>query len=197
MLCDLCLPIHCVAQWRLPSTPPLRSHGDMIYMEPRCPTSPVQGAASIRPGVQEDEVDQALSKKDGKIHRPRDPHLWVELVQLFGRGDCCSHALQVSPRRQQQMPQLCPIGGVLACPISPPPPPLLWYMSFEVSLHLTSLSLQPFDSAYLASRDPPIKFLSFHSYLHKLTSGIDKYCLTPQLPCTALTLPSAAIEESL
>lgn len=62
---------------------------------------------------------------------------------------------------------------------------------------LTSLSLQPFDSAYLASRDPPIKFLSFHSYLHKLTSGIDKYCLTPQLPCTALTLPSAAIEESL
>ena len=34
--------------------------------------------------------------------------------------------------------------------------------------------LQPFDTAYLESLDPPIKFLSFHSYIRKLRSGIDK-----------------------
>lgn len=49
-------------------------HGDMLYMEQRVPPSPAQGMAGT-PGVMEDEVDQVLSKKDGKIHRPRDPHL--------------------------------------------------------------------------------------------------------------------------
>ncbi len=34
--------------------------------------------------------------------------------------------------------------------------------------------LQPYDEAYLKSTDPPIKFLSFHSYTRKLTSGVDK-----------------------
>lgn len=126
MLCDLCLPVHCVAQWCLPSTPPPRSHGDMIYMEPRCPTSPVQGAASIRPGVQEDEVDQALSKKDGKIHRPRDPHLWVELVQLFGRGDCCSHALCRCHHGDNNKCLNCaPLEVCLPAPSHPHPHPLM------------------------------------------------------------------------
>lgn len=34
--------------------------------------------------------------------------------------------------------------------------------------------LEPYDETYLASVDPPIKFLSFHSYIRKLTSGVDK-----------------------
>ena len=71
-------------------------------------------------------------------------------------------------------------------------------MPSHLSLPLShSLTLQPFDTAYLASRDPPIKFLSFHSYLHKLTSGIDKYSPAPQGPHTPLTLPSTAIGGSL
>ena len=35
-------------------------------------------------------------------------------------------------------------------------------------------SLQPYDETYLKSADPPIKFLSFHSYLRKLMGGVDK-----------------------
>ena len=59
----------------LPTTARCR-HGDMLYMELRGPSSPVKGTAEMS-RVTEDEVDQALSKKDGKIHRPRDPHLCV------------------------------------------------------------------------------------------------------------------------
>lgn len=33
---------------------------------------------------------------------------------------------------------------------------------------------QPYDEEYLAKADPPIKFLSFHSYLRKLIGGVDK-----------------------
>lgn len=34
---------------------------------------------------------------------------------------------------------------------------------------------QPYDEEFLNSCDPPIKFLAFHSYIRKLTSGVDKY----------------------
>jgi nuclear protein localization family protein 4 len=34
--------------------------------------------------------------------------------------------------------------------------------------------IEPFDLDYLASRDPPIKFMSFHAYIKKLQSGADK-----------------------
>ncbi|XP_062507757.1 nuclear protein localization protein 4 homolog [Corticium candelabrum] len=36
------------------------------------------------------------------------------------------------------------------------------------------LPVDPFDEEYLKSRDPPIKYLSFHSYLRKQQSGVDK-----------------------
>eukprot|EP00041_Stephanoeca_diplocostata_P026869 m.731867 g.731867 ORF g.731867 m.731867 type:complete len:595 (-) comp23063_c0_seq1:1732-3516(-) len=39
-------------------------------------------------------------------------------------------------------------------------------------IHCTPL--QPFDETVLAQRDPPIKFLSFHTYLRKLKSGADQ-----------------------
>ncbi|XP_074647602.1 nuclear protein localization protein 4 homolog [Tubulanus polymorphus] len=35
-------------------------------------------------------------------------------------------------------------------------------------------SLEPYDEEYLKTRDPPIKFLSFHSYIRKLCGGADK-----------------------
>jgi nuclear protein localization family protein 4 len=40
------------------------------------------------------------------------------------------------------------------------------------------LPIDPFDADYLKSRDPPIKYLSFHAYLRKLQSGVDKYVVT-------------------
>lgn len=39
---------------------------------------------------------------------------------------------------------------------------------------LHCVPLEPFDETYLQTCDPPIKYLSFHSYLRKLTSGVDK-----------------------
>ena len=43
------------------------------------------------------------------------------------------------------------------------------------SLCLHCTALEPFDPTVLQAPEPPIKFLSFHSYLRKLNSGGDKY----------------------
>lgn len=37
-----------------------------------------------------------------------------------------------------------------------------------------SLHSQPFDEDYLNHLDPPVKHMSFHAYLRKLTGGADK-----------------------
>ncbi|XP_078317027.1 nuclear protein localization protein 4 homolog [Crassostrea virginica] len=39
---------------------------------------------------------------------------------------------------------------------------------------LHCVPLEPYDEEFLNSCDPPIKFLSFHSYIRKLTGGVDK-----------------------
>jgi nuclear protein localization family protein 4 len=39
-------------------------------------------------------------------------------------------------------------------------------------MHCTSI--EPFDLEYLKNHDPPIKYMSFHAYLKKLKSGVDK-----------------------
>lgn len=39
---------------------------------------------------------------------------------------------------------------------------------------LHCVPLEPYDEEFLNSCDPPIKFLSFHSYIRKLTGGADK-----------------------
>ncbi|ESO96547.1 hypothetical protein LOTGIDRAFT_214584 [Lottia gigantea] len=70
-----------------------------------------------------DEVDEILTKTDGKIYRKRHEQL-------------CRHG---------------PQGKCLHC-----------------------VPLEPYDEEFLKSCDPPIKFLSFHSHIRKLTGGIDK-----------------------
>lgn len=39
---------------------------------------------------------------------------------------------------------------------------------------LHCVPLEPYDKEFLNKCDPPIKFLSFHSYIRKLTGGVDK-----------------------
>ncbi|XP_016344868.1 nuclear protein localization protein 4 homolog [Sinocyclocheilus anshuiensis] len=75
------------------------------------------------PQIQEDEIDQYLSKQEGKIYRNRDPQL-------------CRHGL---------------MGKCVHC-----------------------VPLEPFDEDYLNHLDPPVKHMSFHAYIRKLTGGADK-----------------------
>ncbi|XP_058477209.1 nuclear protein localization protein 4 homolog isoform X2 [Solea solea] len=87
-------------------------------------SSSLMSRSSSAPQVQEeDEIDQYLTKQDGKIYRNRDPQL-------------CRHGA---------------LGKCVHC-----------------------VPLEPFDEDYLNHLDPPVKHMSFHAYLRKLTGGSDK-----------------------
>lgn len=126
-------------------------HGDMVYLsplngsvlfnntpsgepisEPGPSTSKIRSStvpssstskalATAKSTVKEDEVDQVLSKMDGRIERKRDDKLC--------RHNANSKCVHCSP-------------------------------------------LEPFDEAYLKEHN--IKHLSFHSYLRKMMSGVDR-----------------------
>ncbi|XP_056285553.1 nuclear protein localization protein 4 homolog [Pseudoliparis swirei] len=129
-------------------------HGDMLYLVPTGPASspgevmdtatphsssylPSVSSSSSSfsssssamprsfsaPQIQEDEIDQYLTKQDGKIYRNKDP-------------------------------QLCHHGSLGKC--------------------VHCVPLEPFDEDYLNHLDPPVKHMSFHAYLRKLTGGADK-----------------------
>uniref|UniRef100_A0A6I8SED5 Nuclear protein localization protein 4 homolog n=1 Tax=Xenopus tropicalis TaxID=8364 RepID=A0A6I8SED5_XENTR len=108
-------------------------HGDMLFLFPSSsaglagPSSDVMDTSatvsgSRSPQVVEDEIDQYLSKQDGKIYRNRDPQL-------------CRHG---------------PLGKCVHC-----------------------VPLEPFDEDYLNHLDPPVKHMSFHANIRKLTGGAD------------------------
>uniref|UniRef100_A0A8D0D736 Nuclear protein localization protein 4 homolog n=1 Tax=Sander lucioperca TaxID=283035 RepID=A0A8D0D736_SANLU len=64
-------------------------HGDMLYLFPSgSPSSSAEvmdtatpHSSSSMPSVQEDEIDQYLTKQDGKIYRNKDPQLKVYLLK--------------------------------------------------------------------------------------------------------------------
>ncbi|XP_012590208.1 PREDICTED: nuclear protein localization protein 4 homolog [Condylura cristata] len=86
-------------------------------------SAPLGLRAPGAPSVVEDEIDQYLSRQDGKIYRSRDPQL-------------CRHG---------------PLGKCVHC-----------------------VPLEPFDEDYLHHLEPPVKHMSFHAYIRKLTGGADK-----------------------
>uniref|UniRef100_A0A8D2EQT3 NPL4 homolog, ubiquitin recognition factor n=1 Tax=Theropithecus gelada TaxID=9565 RepID=A0A8D2EQT3_THEGE len=107
-------------------------HGDLLFLFPSSlagPSSEMETSAPPgfkvfgAPNVVEDEIDQYLSKQDGKIYRSRDPQL-------------CRHG---------------PLGKCVHC-----------------------VPLEPFDEDYLNHLEPPVKHMSFHAYIRKLTGGADK-----------------------
>ncbi|KAF4012803.1 hypothetical protein G4228_003921, partial [Cervus hanglu yarkandensis] len=107
-------------------------HGDLLFLFPsnlagpssEMETSAPQGLKACgAPNVVEDEIDQYLSRQDGKIYRSRDPQL-------------CRHG---------------PLGKCVHC-----------------------VPLEPFDEDYLNHLEPPVKHMSFHAYIRKLTGGADK-----------------------
>uniref|UniRef100_A0A8C6H659 Nuclear protein localization protein 4 homolog n=2 Tax=Mus TaxID=862507 RepID=A0A8C6H659_MUSSI len=107
-------------------------HGDLLFLFPSSlagSSSEMETSTSVglkafgAPNVVEDEIDQYLSKQDGKIYRSRDPQL-------------CRHG---------------PLGKCVHC-----------------------VPLEPFDEDYLNHLEPPVKHMSFHAYIRKLTGGADK-----------------------
>ncbi|KAH0517965.1 Nuclear protein localization protein 4-like protein, partial [Microtus ochrogaster] len=108
-------------------------HGDLLFLFPSSlagPSTEMETSTSVglkafgAPNVVEDEIDQYLSKQDGKIYRSRDPQL-------------CRHG---------------PLGKCVHC-----------------------VPLEPFDEDYLNHLEPPVKHMSFHAYIRKLTGGADKH----------------------
>uniref|UniRef100_A0A4W4DSS7 Nuclear protein localization protein 4 homolog n=1 Tax=Electrophorus electricus TaxID=8005 RepID=A0A4W4DSS7_ELEEL len=91
-------------------------HGDMLFLFP-------SSSSQSTPQFSEDDIDQYLSKQEGKIYRNRDAQL-------------CRHG---------------PMGKCVHC-----------------------VPLEPFDEDYLNHLDPPVKHMSFHAYIRKLTGGADK-----------------------
>ncbi|XP_022108417.1 nuclear protein localization protein 4 homolog [Acanthaster planci] len=100
-------------------------HGDMLYVANQTASYDGQAdkASTSAASIVEDDVDQFLTKLDGKIYRERDD-------------------------------QLCHHGANAKC--------------------VHCVPLEPYDQRYLQEHDPPIKHLSFHSYIRKLTGGVDK-----------------------
>uniref|UniRef100_A0A4W4DRQ4 Nuclear protein localization protein 4 homolog n=1 Tax=Electrophorus electricus TaxID=8005 RepID=A0A4W4DRQ4_ELEEL len=94
-------------------------HGDMLFL---FPSSSSQSSENMDT-FSEDDIDQYLSKQEGKIYRNRDAQL-------------CRHG---------------PMGKCVHC-----------------------VPLEPFDEDYLNHLDPPVKHMSFHAYIRKLTGGADK-----------------------
>uniref|UniRef100_A0A8D1BDU6 Nuclear protein localization protein 4 homolog n=1 Tax=Sus scrofa TaxID=9823 RepID=A0A8D1BDU6_PIG len=107
-------------------------HGDLLFLFPSSlagPSAEMETSAPLAlkacgaPNVVEDDIDQFLSRQDGKIYRSRDPQL-------------CRHG---------------PLGKCVHC-----------------------VPLEPFDEDYLNHLEPPVKHMSFHAYIRKLTGGADK-----------------------
>jgi nuclear protein localization protein 4 homolog len=109
-------------------------HGDMIFLIPTDSNMTHNSGqdesndANENPSKYiEDDIDQILSKMDGKIQRQP--------------GQNCNHGLHAK------------------------------------CIHC--VPLEPFDEEYLGQCDPPIKFMSFHTYLRKLTRGQTESKLKP------------------
>lgn len=52
--------------------------------------------------------------------------------------------------------------------------PPLWASSRQPELTGLCVFWQPFDEDYLNHLEPPVKHMSFHAYIRKLTGGADK-----------------------
>lgn len=80
----VCAPLRCGRKMGLDCCLSLNRHGDLLFLFPSSlagPSSEMETSSTINlkalgaPNVVEDEIDQYLSRQDGKIYRSRDPQL--------------------------------------------------------------------------------------------------------------------------
>ncbi|CAH1793939.1 unnamed protein product [Owenia fusiformis] len=121
-------------------------HGDMLYLIL---------SASVK--VPEDEPDSAMDVGDSSAvpmttETTNKPKPVIPIV-IEDEIDVILDKMDGRIQREKNE-QLCHHGAQGKC--------------------LHCVPLEPYDEQYLNSADPPIKFLSFHSYIRKLCGGADK-----------------------
>lgn len=146
-------------------------HGDMLYLDIHPNTSVQTAANSIESvglrssGLSSSSLSSLPSTGDmtSMISRPsssslvRDGILEDEVDQFLWKQDG-----RIERERNEQLCRHGPLGKCLHC-----------------------VPYEPYDEEYLAKVNPPIKFLSFHSNLRKLTGGVDKgkFAMLENLSC--------------
>ncbi|XP_033747158.1 nuclear protein localization protein 4 homolog isoform X1 [Pecten maximus] len=121
-------------------------HGDMLYLFLASKTTKNQDFGNIGQNI---EVSPGSSQMSLGMSSPipgRGGVIEDEVDQILDKEDG-----KIYRKRNEQLCHHGPQGKCLHC-----------------------VPLMPYDEEFLHSCDPPIKFLSFHSHLRKLTGGVDK-----------------------
>lgn len=128
-------------------------HGDMLFLFPETnigykklsEESPLASTSSQSPGPV-DNGSSSSSTGAFAAHKANNNVVLDAVDQILEKEDG-----KVKRKRNEQLCRHGPQGKCLHC-----------------------AALEPYDEEVLKECNPPIKFLSFHSYLRKLTGGVDK-----------------------
>ncbi|RXM37360.1 Nuclear protein localization protein 4-like [Acipenser ruthenus] len=124
-------------------------HGDMLYLFP-----------SAAPGPSGEIMDVAAppstsSTSSSSLSRPQSSLSRSQTTMQIAEDEIDQYlAKQDGKIYRNQDPQLCRHGSMGKC--------------------VHCVPLEPFDEDYLNHLDPPVKHMSFHAYIRKLTGGADK-----------------------
>ncbi|MGH0145462.1 UNVERIFIED_CONTAM: hypothetical protein FKN15_059894 [Acipenser sinensis] len=126
-------------------------HGDMLYLFPLAAPGPSGEIMDVAaPPSTSSTSSSSLSRPQSSLSRPQTTTQITEdeIDQYLAKQDGKIY--------RNQDPQLCRHGSMGKC--------------------VHCVPLEPFDEDYLNHLDPPVKHMSFHAYIRKLTGGADKKC---------------------
>ncbi|XP_058848348.1 nuclear protein localization protein 4 homolog [Acipenser ruthenus] len=124
-------------------------HGDMLYLFPLAAPGPSGEIMDVAtPPSTSSTSSSSLSRPQSSLSRPQTATQITEdeIDQYLAKQDGKIY--------RNQDPQLCRHGSMGKC--------------------VHCVPLEPFDEDYLNHLDPPVKHMSFHAYIRKLTGGADK-----------------------
>ncbi|KAK1163740.1 hypothetical protein AOXY_G15623 [Acipenser oxyrinchus oxyrinchus] len=124
-------------------------HGDMLYLFPSAAPGPSGEIMDVAaPPSTSLTSSSSLSRPQSSLSRPQTTTQIAEdeIDQYLAKQDGKIY--------RNQDPQLCRHGSMGKC--------------------VHCVPLEPFDEDYLNHLDPPVKHMSFHAYIRKLTGGADK-----------------------
>ncbi|XP_041075709.1 nuclear protein localization protein 4 homolog [Polyodon spathula] len=123
-------------------------HGDMLYLFPSAAPGPSGEIMDVAAPPSTSSTSSSLSRAQSSLSRPQTTTQITEdeIDQYLAKQDGKIY--------RNQDPQLCRHGSMGKC--------------------VHCVPLEPFDEDYLNHLDPPVKHMSFHAYIRKLTGGADK-----------------------